>query len=369
MVLKLVSYGIHGFFRSKKRWVSNLFDFSLVVFQVGDIAVDTLGAECAGRNKLAGILRFVRIVRLMRLVRFLRMVPELRTLLVSIFTSMKALFWTFTVVFLVSAVFGVVLTLVVTDYKTAHFGPEDASEQKEALEKAFGSVSNTMLTLYGTVSGGRDWTTSSEPLRDQIDENLVYVFVLYTFFVIFAIMNVITSHFVDTAIAASAADKRESMVLNLMDTFSKASKRISKDSFLMHADQPGMQSFLNHLFGRDGVTKEDVLDSRLFEILDDDGSGWIDKKEVVLGILKLAGNATALDLATLRLDIISVHSNMNWLVEKFVQNKIFEGNTKNDAPSLRRRDSMDLAGSLTLRSSQPLIDSRCLGQTQRRSST
>jgi len=248
------------------------------------------------------------------------MVPELRTLLVSIFTSMKALFWTFTVVFLVSAVFGVVLTLIVTDYKVSQFSPEDSSKEKEMLEKAFGSVSDTMLTLYGTVSGGRDWTTQSEPLRDQIDDNLVYVFVLYTFFVIFAIMNVITSHFVDTAIEASAADKRETMVLNLMETFSTASKHITKESFIMHADQPSMQKFLNHLFGRDGVTREDVLDSQLFEILDDDSSGWIDKKEVVQGILKLAGNATALDLATLRLDVISLLGSMRFLMDQLSKN-------------------------------------------------
>mmetsp|Transcript_91801 Transcript_91801/g.242734 ORF Transcript_91801/g.242734 Transcript_91801/m.242734 type:complete len:114 (+) Transcript_91801:172-513(+) len=72
MVLKLISFGYHGFFCCRKNWMSNLFDFSLVVFQFVDIAVDMLGSSNSNRSRLAGVLRFFRIVRLMRLPRFLK---------------------------------------------------------------------------------------------------------------------------------------------------------------------------------------------------------------------------------------------------------------------------------------------------------
>jgi hypothetical protein len=253
-------------------------------------------------------------------------VPELRTLIVQIFHSFLPLMWVFILVFLVTAVFAVILTQVVTDYKVQHeeeyrlggraLEPVDGEESRESAEslehlqhlRQFDNLLLSMLALYQTISEGKHWGELSEPLM-EISPWLAVLFIGYTFFVIFAFMNVVTSHFVEEALVSAKQDDRQQMLEKLEDIFGKSDKddgdnvkasELNEDQFLQVCNQKDMKVYLEHLLHRDDVSADEVKDMQLFRILDLDGSGRISTKELVQGCERLTRAPTVLDLAAFR---------------------------------------------------------------------
>jgi Ca2+-binding EF-hand superfamily protein len=318
--LRIAVFGIKNFFCGPERYNCWL-DLFLVMIQLIDV-VQQMTDLGNGKTHWAPMLRVLRMIRILRLVRVFRFFPDLRMLIVSIIQSFQPLVWVFALVSTLTAVFAILITVVVTEYKTQYVSHdiwnEQAADDEQNLQFYFGSVSRSILSLYGTIAGGRDFHESAEPLEAFISPYMVYVFVAYTFFVIFAMMNVITSQFVDQTLEASAKDRRESMVSNLMDAFSKntagSKDLVSEEDFMQNLRHPSMRSFLKDLYKREDVSPEEIEKSRLFEMLDDDGSGEITRDELVLGCVKLTGSATSLDLAVLKLDVEAVRRDVGILV-------------------------------------------------------
>jgi len=302
ILLRLYVYG-KAFFCEKNKWW-NLFDLSLVSMQVTEVVAASI--KNGQRLPFAPFLRCLRIARMVRVARFLRVVPELRTLMVQIFHSFLPLIWVFILVFLVTAVFAVVLTQVVTDYKVQH--EEEYRETDGELEHLhqFDNLLYSMLSLYMTISEGKHWGELSEPLM-EVSPWLAFLFIGYTFFVIFAFMNVVTSHFVEEALVSAKQDDRQQMLEKLEDIFGKSEKdndvnssELDEDQFLEVCNQKDMKVYLEHLLQRDEVSADEVKDMQLFRILDMDGSGRISTKELVQGCERLTRAPTVLDYEALR---------------------------------------------------------------------
>merc|ERR1711904_37206 len=79
------------------------------------------------------------------------------------------------------------------------------SEWGETLEKSYGSLSRCMLTLFQCVSGGMDWDNASRPLSD-VGPILVIIFLGFICFVYFAVLNVMTAVFCQSALEHSMND-------------------------------------------------------------------------------------------------------------------------------------------------------------------
>lgn len=302
ILLRLCVYR-KGFFTGKnKMW--NIFDFSLVTMQVTEMVVASLNN--GQRLPFAPFLRCLRIARMVRVARFLRLVPELRTLIVQIFHSFLPLMWVFILVFLVTAVFAVILTQVVTDYKV-----QNEEEYRSNLDEhlmMFDNLPMSMLSLYQTISEGKHWGELSEPLM-EVNPYLALLFIGYTFFVIFAFMNVVTSHFVEEAIQSAKEDERQQMLDKLEDIFGKTDndddnvqvRELDEDEFLqVCSSSEDMKVYLKNLLQREDVSTDEVKEMQLFRILDVDGSGHISTKELVQGCERLARAPTVLDLAAFR---------------------------------------------------------------------
>merc|ERR1712060_721730 len=99
--------------------------------------------------------RVFRLVRILRLLRVLRSVVELRTLTMSLAGSFRLFFWAIVMLFLVIFVMSVYLTDSVTDHRRllAASGLDSFIE----LDRYYGSLSLTVLTLFQSVMGGIDW--------------------------------------------------------------------------------------------------------------------------------------------------------------------------------------------------------------------
>lgn len=80
----------------------------------------------------------------------------------------------------------------------------------------WGSLGTSMLTLYASVTGGVDWDTVGRPIGD-ISALWMIVFIVYISVTFFAMLNVITGVFCQSAIDSAGHD-RELLVKHLLDT-------------------------------------------------------------------------------------------------------------------------------------------------------
>merc|ERR1711897_46265 len=62
----------------------------------------------------------------------------------------------------------------------------------------YGSLVQTMYTLFQSISGGVDWGDAAEPLA-QLNVGLSFVFALYIAFAMFCVLNIVTGVFVESA--------------------------------------------------------------------------------------------------------------------------------------------------------------------------
>jgi len=248
------------------------------------------------------MLRVLRVARILRITRLLHLMPEFQTLVVSIMSSLKSLTWVFLLVIITTSVFGVILTQIVTDHKTALGREEVENSHQEVLEEYFGSVGMAMLRLYMTISDGMHWAELADPMMEFCSPWTSLIFVVYSAFVTFAMMNVVTAFFVETALRVAQEDYQMNMTRQLLDLFQKADtshdETITSDEFMSHLDEPFMLDYLQKL----QLSPDQVKDSHFFQLLDTNNDGIVDPSELMSGCVRLMGPAKAVDLAGLAFD-------------------------------------------------------------------
>ncbi|CAJ1332670.1 unnamed protein product [Effrenium voratum] len=119
-LLKFFACGCHGYWCGPdSAW--NIFDFVIIAVSVLEVILDVV-AQMLNPSVNAGQLRMMRTVRLaralrgMRVVRLFRYVSALRTLVLSIISTMGSLLWTLALLVILFYSFGVVLTQLVVDF-------------------------------------------------------------------------------------------------------------------------------------------------------------------------------------------------------------------------------------------------------------
>eukprot|EP00435_Cladocopium_sp_Y103_P004633 s5166_g1.t1 len=192
MILKIFVLGCREFWCGvESGW--NIFDSLIVSLSVVDLVVDAL-ASLMSASLDTGHLRFMRSIRIarairgIRVVRIFRYITALRTLALSIISTMSSLFWTLALLVLVFYLFAVVITQLVLDH-CRHLALESACP--ELLHKFWGSVPESMLTLFMAITNGLSWDDAIRPLR-SVSYVAVALVVCYITLAVFAILNVVT---------------------------------------------------------------------------------------------------------------------------------------------------------------------------------
>merc|ERR1711874_883277 len=134
----------------------------------------------------------MRLIRIIRILRTLRTIGDLRTIIVSIFGTMRTLVWTLLLMFLVLYVIAITIMQLVA----YHLLSTESVDQHRILKFYYGSLSKTILVLFQTVSNGIDWENMLTPLMDYISPWMALPICFYIGFVIFALMNIVTGVFV-----------------------------------------------------------------------------------------------------------------------------------------------------------------------------
>jgi len=231
-------------------WNWNNFDFFLILTALYDSAM-TFSDTQGGHLAFLRLPRLVKMMKILRLVRVLKFFRELRLMLAAIIGSVSLLFWCFILLAAVLYLNGLVFVQAVTGYLSELTDDEIGTDSvaQDAIE-CWGSVFAAQLSIFQSITGGRDWKEVADPLR-TVGEIYYFMFVLCIGFLTFAVLNILTGIFVENAMVQSDCDRDN----------------------IAHQDNQQLISF-----------KEDV--ARLFIELDNDKSGTVSWSEFRSNIVR-----------------------------------------------------------------------------------
>lgn len=245
-------------------------------------------------------LRALRVVRVARIFRIVRFVRDLRLMVASVLSSLSSLVWA--CVFLCCFLY--LISIIIAVDVSEHI-LENENVDANLLE-FYGSIMDSMISLFTAVSGGCDWWDLLEPLQTVNATFYTPFFIFYVAFTVFGVLNVLTAIFVDAAGRISEIDRDLviSNELSHVETSSKALRKVFTDAadhkltityaeLERHLKSPDVEAYLRYL----GM---DVYDARiLFQLLDLQEKGIVNIDEFVSGVMRLKGTAKGVDVASL----------------------------------------------------------------------
>eukprot|EP00441_Pelagodinium_beii_P044398 CAMPEP_0197632060 /NCGR_PEP_ID=MMETSP1338-20131121/8991_1 /TAXON_ID=43686 ORGANISM="Pelagodinium beii, Strain RCC1491" /NCGR_SAMPLE_ID=MMETSP1338 /ASSEMBLY_ACC=CAM_ASM_000754 /LENGTH=619 /DNA_ID=CAMNT_0043203609 /DNA_START=6 /DNA_END=1865 /DNA_ORIENTATION=- len=304
--------GFWGFLQSEDlSW--NLFDTVIVLAGLMDIAIYIFFAVAGDDTSpsvasVARVLRIMRIAKIARIVRVLKFFRELRMMVFSIIASMVSLIWVMLILGLVFYVFGIIFTNgVLTTLVTPDMWID---EDNAGLIETFGTLGNSIITLFMAMTGGNDWGEYYFNLG-QVSGFHQTCFLLFIVFALFAVVNIVTGVFVDSAMQASTMDqsmviaeemaRKKHQLANLRSAFEdldiEGDGVFDLEEFEERLHDERVEAYFQSM-------KLDVKDAKtIFRLLDSDNSNSISIDEFVDGIWGLLGEASNLDSKIMQFEI------------------------------------------------------------------
>jgi len=197
LVLRTAAGGLKYLFGEEWTWAwLDVFIVSTSLWEVTIQAMNSIYGDAKesplsafSSLKAIRIIRITRLVKVSRLVRIFRFVLALRTLIASIIHTLKSLVWALLLLGLIAYVFGILLMQAVNDYVQDPEAEPLPMKEFEASKRYFGTLGDTMLSLFMSVTGGVSWEEVLGPLK-AINAFWVVLFLFYICFTHFAVLNV-----------------------------------------------------------------------------------------------------------------------------------------------------------------------------------
>merc|ERR1719443_1298765 len=216
--------------------------------------------------------------------------------------------------------FGILFTQAALEVSIIQMGGGDDHAFKHSADRQlyFGTLPKSMITLFAVVTGGTAWTDLVDALA-EVPAGGVYVAILmfYVAFTTFAVLNVITGVFCQSAVESAALDKETAIQCQIankqeyIEDVRELFRTIDSDN----SGQITRTEFEATLQSEEGLAYLSGLEMEvsdawvLFKLLDIDGGGVIETEEFVQGCLRLRGAAKSVDVAR----ILSEH---RWIMRK-----------------------------------------------------
>jgi len=286
-----------------------MFDGVLVAMSLLDallIDLINIGDDATG---VSGGLKTLKMLRIVRVCRVFRFFTELSQLALMIIDSVKSLMWALIMLFIVIYVFAIFFIHGVTDKLRSSRTLTPAELELDPIARHFGSLGQTLQTLFQSMLNGISWYTLTDALT-EIHPTLLVLFLFYIAFSMLAVLNIITGVFVDNAVE-TARTQREYLVQKEMELKEKWCQEMRNLFNEMDADGSGtvclseVKDFFNDdrvrsYFIALGLETQDA--ERLFLLLDEDETGDIDIDMFLNGCLRLKGTARSIDVYQLLQD-------------------------------------------------------------------
>lgn len=290
-------------------WAWSLFDTFVVSVMIVEKVVEGMVSEEDSHGlhsmSILRVFRVIRILRVLRIVRILKFFRELRMMMSSILGCLRSLIWSMLVMSMMFYIFGIALVQGCVEHLNDTDGWD--KDDTQLLRKYFGSLSAAVLSLYLAMSSGLSWGELYEVLR-PVNAIYIAIFLFFISFAIFALVNVVTGVFVESAMCASQQDRealiqeemrqKESYLTHIKAIFEEMdeldTQSIDMAQFEESLKDERMVAFFNAL-------QLDITDVQtLFVLLDRDQTGLVDIEEFMLGCMRLKGSAKSLDIAKLQ---------------------------------------------------------------------
>jgi len=314
---------VHGrYFYISPSWKSRVLDTFLIVFQTWSVAGNY--ALISSQHNLS-FFRAVKMLRVLRVVRALNAMhhfKQLHVMLLAIQTSLATLVWSMLMVAGIMWMF----SLLFVQVTTVHFqelseklGVDELNSDALSADEAnlitnFASVGTTMVCLFMASTGGDDWSIYYRALSSV---GFVYQLVFLTFICLmqFAVLNIVTGIFVETAMTQMAQDpedaaiealkKRQQQEQHLLTVCREADTNqngnLTRQEFLNAIRGGKLSGFLDSL----GFRHHDLID--FFCILESASPNEkVDVDVFVSGCMQLAGGATCFSVKALLMEVQTI---------------------------------------------------------------
>lgn len=239
----------------------------------------------------------------------------------AVINSFVCLMWSFILILFMIYLFAIVIQNGVADYfKNAE--TEEEMDNARAVQVSFGSLYETMVSLFSAISGGNDWMYYGELLRSiGPGDTYLIIFIFYIAFYSVGLLNVVTGIFVDSAISTRTEDE---IVDGYRDEQARISNEVRKmfvQADLDRSDSLTLEEFEEFMkdewvcdyFCALGLDPKDAL--FIFKLLDEDNDNEIMIDEFVNGTLRLKGGAKCVDSLALMYDSAKYIESFNTLCD------------------------------------------------------
>eukprot|EP00927_Polykrikos_kofoidii_P064730 TRINITY_DN6022_c0_g3_i1.p1 TRINITY_DN6022_c0_g3~~TRINITY_DN6022_c0_g3_i1.p1 ORF type:complete len:666 (+),score=70.41 TRINITY_DN6022_c0_g3_i1:175-1998(+) len=273
-------------------------DFILVTFDLVDFLLYHAGETFIKLPNISAlrIFRMFKAARLVRMLKALQYARELRLMVLAITSSMHSLVCAMFLLVCIIYSFAILIASWITvEILEEHF------YSNSGLIEWWGSLSRVSLTLFQSISGGANWIDPFKALQGS--PSLQGAFIVYLSFVLFALLNVVTGVFCNTAIEMASRDT-DMIIAAQMEWDSiiekdlhkifhrmtgEESDRLTLDGWVTSMTDPWITAFLSHL----EIEVHHV--TSFFSVLDEDNDNGISLSEFTEGCKKYKGHARTLD--------------------------------------------------------------------------
>jgi len=315
--IKLIVHRAYFFCNDDLSW--NLFDFFLVTVGAIDLllrsALQGSNPSNSGSVKVIflRVLRVLRLARILRGLKALRFFAELRLMLSCLSHSVQSLFWSIVMLVFIFYIFGLIFVQGIVSYIQDE---KDVilDEDLHDILAMYGSVEQTMLTLYMASTGGNDWAIYYKALQPNFSK---YVLLFFVSFIQIALLNILTGIFVENALKSAEPDleekAKEFRKKEIVDA--EVLFRVCKDMGLGAEHSISRVEFAEAFCGNKLRAYMSVLGLRfddpyaLYElmIMTSEAEGEeLKQEDFVTGCIRLKGNASNMDMYLLKNQVENV---------------------------------------------------------------
>lgn len=308
------------FTKSKERrwnWAETLLAGSSAI----DLFLALLRSDLTEAGLVLRAVRLFRLVRMLRLIRAMKFAREFQRMVYAVISCVRTLMCSMVMLFFIMYIFALVFCQGATEFLLmdgiswgtpqdmgALFDPAafNSNTPEQMLYEMYGTLPKSFYSLFAAISQGISWHYAFQPLSHI---NWMYAggFLLYITLVLFGVMNVVTSVFVESAILSAQRyrdlivqqkeHEREIAMEHMKEVFSQidydGSGEICIEEMEYFLTEPALRSYVEAL----GISAENTR--LLFRLMDVDGSGKIDMGEFCEGCLRLQGDAKSVDVHTM----------------------------------------------------------------------
>ncbi|CAK0798129.1 unnamed protein product [Prorocentrum cordatum] len=298
IIVRLSVYRSRFLTDNDERWW-NAFDLILIVAAWVDLLLNHSNTESGVLfSKIGRLVRMFRIIRVIRTVRF---IAQLRVLLLMIMGTLQSLFWLLVILLGMIYAFSIILTQGATDYMDSL--DNQVPTDHEDVSLLFGSLFQTMYTLFQCMSGGINWGEASN-LMSGPGWVMQAVLVVFMFFTLFSVVNVVNGLFVDSAIELAKNDRMVAVQKQRLDDRAKETQLLDLLK-IMDSNRDNIITFEEF---EESLKREEIIDyfsalrvdiedaKQFFVLLDLEGCGSVDIVQFVAGMERLRGEARSADL-------------------------------------------------------------------------